>query len=143
MVKEMKYDKRITSDLQNSIQRTKDRATRSQLKSGGDQMCPRRESISCLSWCRYVQHSLYTWHPSQSCCKDTIFVNFITLLCIGVCNAREYHFSYNFIVLCDRNDVLSTDQDICIPSFICFARMNLLEQYHIVGDAWDTSRVEK
>jgi hypothetical protein len=36
MVKEMKYDKRTTNDLQNSIQRTKDRATRSQLKSGGD-----------------------------------------------------------------------------------------------------------
>jgi len=49
MVKEMKYDKRTTNDLQNSIQRPKDRATRSQLKSGGDQMCPRRESISCLS----------------------------------------------------------------------------------------------
>ena len=143
MVKEMKYDKRTTNDLQNSIQRTKGRATRSQLKSGGDQMCPRRDCISCLSQCRYVQHSLNTSHPSQSFCKDTIFVNFITLLCISVCNGREYHFSYNCVVLCDRNDVLSTDQEIYIPSFICFARMNLLEKYHIEGDAWDKSRVEK
>ena len=143
MVKEMKYDKRTTNDLQNSIQRTKDRATRSQLKCDGDQMCPISESTSCLSQCRYVQHSLNTWHPSQSCRKDTIFVNFITLLCIGVCNAREYHCSYNFVVVCDRSDVLSTDQEIYIASFICFARMNLLEQYHIEGDAWDLSWVEK
>jgi len=78
---------------------------------------------------------LNTWHPRcYPCCRDTICGQFHNTT-LHWRFQREYHFWYIFVVLCDRNDVLSTDSDICIPSLICCAKINLLEQYHIEGDA--------
>lgn len=53
--------------------------------------------------------------------------NFITLHCIGVFKENTI-FDIFVVVLCVRKDVLSTDSDIYIPSLICFAKINLLEQ---------------
>ena len=44
-----KRTKEQTNDLQNTTQKTKDRATRTQLKTGGELRCSGRVSSSCVT----------------------------------------------------------------------------------------------
>jgi hypothetical protein len=48
--------KRTRNDLQNTTQKTKDRATRTSLKTGDELMCPGRISSSCARRVTPVTH---------------------------------------------------------------------------------------
>jgi len=61
---QMKNEKRRNNDLQNNTQKTKDRVTRTPLKTGGELRCSGREGSSCST--RGSRHVTLVTNPARS-----------------------------------------------------------------------------
>ena len=134
----MAIRKRINKDLQNTTQKTKVRATRNPLKTGGKRICSERVNRSC-STCgsRLVTNPVisHEWGPEVFMTSGTYLWSFLTQIGCRMFKNPYTRLIEKQIVMVDKH-ILTYCLSSLLPEVIKASLIISFQHYHLVKNYW-------